>query len=456
MSNTGNSWTNNSGNNSGNNSFNRFDDDLSEVLITYLSIEDKFRFECLSKQWQRLVFNKEKQLTIDFRSDDQKLFTKDNNWVINSTKLESILKKWSNLTAIHLLNDIENKEEVFQLILKYVKHLTKITANFADLSETTLKQFCHKFGSDLKSLKLSSVKGESKDILRFCPNIEVLDFSYRFSDIFGENEILLKRLKKICFRFTSCDEKSLHLFVDNYKYTLKTLKVRHSAKTSQEVNGLIGEIARLPKLNRLVILQSNESVDNSFVEQFSKIGENCRQLSSLEIQLNMNSSDVKYNLFKALNKFESLEKLNLSLISTLESKPFVLTSKMLNKNLTHLTIDGFVCKGIPFDDQFFADIDKYLPKLQDLSLDCLDITDKTFESLSKLSDLSCIQFCGMTDTLISKSVVMEVIRKCLKLNDIHFNNYRIAIHLIAGDIKLLRRKGLSECNVRVVAYNYEH
>src|SRR6202023_4259357 len=39
-------------------SFDRFGDDLSELIVSYLTIEDKFRFECLSKQWRRLVFNK--------------------------------------------------------------------------------------------------------------------------------------------------------------------------------------------------------------------------------------------------------------------------------------------------------------------------------------------------------------------------------------------------------------
>jgi hypothetical protein len=37
----------------------RICDDLCEVLIKYLSFEDKIRFECLSKQFQTLIFNKQ-------------------------------------------------------------------------------------------------------------------------------------------------------------------------------------------------------------------------------------------------------------------------------------------------------------------------------------------------------------------------------------------------------------
>ena len=41
-----------------NDSFDRFGDDLLELIVSYLTIEDKFRFQCLSKQWRRVVFNK--------------------------------------------------------------------------------------------------------------------------------------------------------------------------------------------------------------------------------------------------------------------------------------------------------------------------------------------------------------------------------------------------------------
>src|ERR1700724_630875 len=39
-------------------SFDRFGDDLSELIVSYLTIEDKFRFQCLSKQWRTLGFNR--------------------------------------------------------------------------------------------------------------------------------------------------------------------------------------------------------------------------------------------------------------------------------------------------------------------------------------------------------------------------------------------------------------
>src|SRR5437868_14547166 len=39
-------------------------DDLSEELLQYLTIEDKLRLECVSKQFQRTVFKRQHNITI--------------------------------------------------------------------------------------------------------------------------------------------------------------------------------------------------------------------------------------------------------------------------------------------------------------------------------------------------------------------------------------------------------
>jgi hypothetical protein len=34
-------------------------DDLCEILLSFLSFDDKIRFECISKRFQKLIFNKQ-------------------------------------------------------------------------------------------------------------------------------------------------------------------------------------------------------------------------------------------------------------------------------------------------------------------------------------------------------------------------------------------------------------
>ena len=52
-------------------SFDRFGDDLSELILSYLSLKDKFRYECVAKQWRRLVFTKK---TESIHYDEQTLY----------------------------------------------------------------------------------------------------------------------------------------------------------------------------------------------------------------------------------------------------------------------------------------------------------------------------------------------------------------------------------------------
>jgi len=47
------------------NLFERFDDDLCQLLLSFLSISDKIKFECVSKQWKYLIFNKQQKLIIN-------------------------------------------------------------------------------------------------------------------------------------------------------------------------------------------------------------------------------------------------------------------------------------------------------------------------------------------------------------------------------------------------------
>lgn len=49
----------------------RICDDLSELILQYLSFKDKFRYECVSKQFQRTVFTKPYELivTLDMIND---------------------------------------------------------------------------------------------------------------------------------------------------------------------------------------------------------------------------------------------------------------------------------------------------------------------------------------------------------------------------------------------------
>ena len=110
----------------------RFCDDLCSVIVSYLSFEDKILFECVSHQFQRLLFNKQYVLEVIYWKTKNSL-----NQFLNQKKgkrsvvkkidlkaFESVLKKCKFINKIVFnINGIksENREKVLQLITKYVK-----------------------------------------------------------------------------------------------------------------------------------------------------------------------------------------------------------------------------------------------------------------------------------------------------------------------------------------------
>ena len=48
-------------------SFDRFGDDLTELILSFLTFEDKVRLEFVSKQWKRSIF--QKQFVFELREE---------------------------------------------------------------------------------------------------------------------------------------------------------------------------------------------------------------------------------------------------------------------------------------------------------------------------------------------------------------------------------------------------
>src|SRR5437868_3292595 len=108
-------------------------DDLSEELLQYLTIEDKLRLECVSKQFQKTVFKSHKKIVIDNRFGrtpftEKQIFLNYSEvipLVINCNRVVNVLKKAPNVSEITIgsNNFIENIEEVLQTVVKHCHHL---------------------------------------------------------------------------------------------------------------------------------------------------------------------------------------------------------------------------------------------------------------------------------------------------------------------------------------------
>ncbi len=116
------------------NSFDRFGDDLCQLLLSYLTVKQKLRFECVSKQWKSLIFNKQQKLIINYINLYQyseilrKILVLKNNSII-----KCLTKKFKFINELKINFGVSF--QLLEIIVKNCLHLKKINVNFGDYFE---------------------------------------------------------------------------------------------------------------------------------------------------------------------------------------------------------------------------------------------------------------------------------------------------------------------------------
>ena len=100
----------------------RFGDDLTELILSYLPLKDKIKLECVSKQSKRCVF--EKQFVINI-TDKTKYGRRDKNNSLNKLfgrsdeikqldeqTVESVVKKCPNIKRVIILGEVKIRERM--------------------------------------------------------------------------------------------------------------------------------------------------------------------------------------------------------------------------------------------------------------------------------------------------------------------------------------------------------
>ena len=177
----------------------RLGDDLTELILQYLTFKDKVCLECVSKQWRRLVFNK--QFVIEIDNEDSKNSIKrilDERYELNEQYWESVLKKCPNIIKVDLCVTVNNS--VLSLIGRYCPNIKSLT--YPTEFDNAL-DFFRIYGHKLEELKIVYVRDDKdedenksrdiKPILELCPNLKNIDFE-DFSVLFTNDKKFLPEL----------------------------------------------------------------------------------------------------------------------------------------------------------------------------------------------------------------------------------------------------------------------
>ena len=310
------------------NSFDRLGDDLTELILQYLTFEDKVRLECVSKQWRRLVYNK--QFAIELSMFETPTFDQQTQHSLRilhrkRSYLISVLKKCPNIKTIRFNREVYSS--VLSLIAQYCPNIKSLTYCSNSFGDKKLLSFFRIYGHKLEELNIEEnfveIYEEMKQILEFCPNVKRINCTNL--KIYFNNDInILPKLEHIKspLIITTKDLELFKRLSDKYSQTIKTLNVSPSYIIADEELKICYEcIARFENLKELKLVFNYCKTTQPIDDCLSLIGQKCNKLMKLDLIFKMtvrrthitNLLETDASFSTALSEFKALKSLSISL-----------------------------------------------------------------------------------------------------------------------------------------------
>ena len=260
----------------------RICDDLCEVILQYLSIEDKIRFECVSQQFQRTVFQRQTELNINYTTHSLMGRMKD------IKTIESMLKKFPNITTLYITETFHSSsffdfKIYFQIIAKNCPYVTKIKLDYVRDSRHIIESIAECFGARLKYFECERIPLPT--ILKEFSNIQELNLGdISFTDL---QDHLFPKLRKLSAEINDENQMSLLNFIRNNP-GIKSLSLTLNIQTRFEANLVLLQVS---ELKNIIHFQLNRhSINNEILRR--RVDTNGTQLPSISKVLSLKSSQI--------------------------------------------------------------------------------------------------------------------------------------------------------------------
>ena len=376
------------------NSFDRFGDDLTELIVSYLWFEDKVRLECVSKQWRRLIFNK--QFVIEIKTKETKnsmikLIRGKNKFAltIENQLLESLLKKCPNITKFSVDSDVKLSSEanghMLSLIGQYC-HLIKSLEYYPnyDISNEKELTFFRDNGHKLEELDTFIRNDKIKKFYKLCPNMKIFHYSSLFSE---DTDFLPKKLELIkltsgkeSLSFNDRQVNRLKIITNKYSHLFKTFNASFDCMTNDSFQTLIDCISHLENLTELTLESGPMAKNMGPIDKcLPVIGQKCTRLLKLDLLFDPLFFDqsvlISDQFFDIFSNFKGIKRLRISL-SLEKVLPGNIECFKHCKQLNELHIRYHELR-----EDFFANIASFVPKLQLLRIETRKQYSESFVNL---------------------------------------------------------------------------
>ena len=388
----------------------RLCDDLCEVLLQFLPIEDKLMFECVSKQFQRTVYQRQHHLNL--KSFFKRFNLRKRRKPMEEYKaFESIVKKCPNIKSFE---DYFTNDSQIDLILKYCNNLNEFDSDLLQISDQKRDSFAAKFGQKL--ISINTTKEELDWVQESFPRIKILNVMFKLnSDQLVA--IRFRNLKKLSICSSDSEdiqtfEQNFIQFIDNNK-RLTHFNINFDFKFANSFEVFFKNIINL---NCLESLQINSKCDITPITiGLRQLSQNLK-LKSLSVGVSINSLPNIMNFLSEVNKFKALERLGFCLnLKNIEDVNLFEDNFNGLQSLTHLSIN-ISNIGQNIDNNILHNIENSLPGIRSLKLTGIWPGYLTAISLSRLQYLEYLQMNCNKD--IRDLIIKLVINNCKKIKTI--------------------------------------
>ncbi|XP_054166181.1 uncharacterized protein LOC128963693 [Oppia nitens] len=416
-------------------SFDRFGDDLCQLLLEYLPIDDKLRLQSMSKQWSALIFNRQTSITLDtdlcISIDLQAMNERQRRVKV----FAAIIEKCPNIERVVISDNIGIFDQIVDSLIKHCPRLKHIIIGYRNDSNNWLQfgpafdKLLVKFGQQLQTLELMThndnhqlVVNKVNQYLPQLKKLEIKDNIMNFidiSDLFtNENNycVLPQTLQSLSFslNYDNTTNDQFSRFVADYGHRLTRLVISVEFDSEIDVQSFVRSLSQMSQLRRLRLIVDEfntrfigELIGQKFCRQCPHISRLLLSISDVNAVTHTVFNQLVDTLGKDLKQLKRLtiscevRRNNVSVSSAVDNNTIVeLTSDSLKhmKQLTHLTLS--LGEGV-CGDQFFRDIDRHLPRLQFICIDRPNITPVSLQSLSRLSHLTTVQLVDCHNPVIA-------------------------------------------------------
>ncbi|CAG2108600.1 unnamed protein product [Medioppia subpectinata] len=303
----------------------RFGDDLSALIVSYLSLEDRIRLECVSKQFQRTVFGSVVDITL---SDElmQRLLT--NGKTINTQLLATIAIKCPNIETI----DCRGMRSYIAYIPRAIKTFRDNCHNLRDIYCNVSKmsgQTMHTLWPMITRIGYKTFDDNTSDdktsddayrqALTHCHRLSKLVVNGLLS-VFKSTSgpLLAKNLLKCQLNYYSNYYNTRHLsaFVA-HNQSLRSLDIKYiEYKNNKSLMEMCGQLSRLTQLRELRLGLDVMTDDDLIADFLHTIGVNCKLLKRLSLELFSTQKQINVQTLDSLRYYRQLKRLDLRFNAT--------------------------------------------------------------------------------------------------------------------------------------------